>query len=110
MEQYHQYLFRVVASEAYQDADGNWQNPDGTSVEYVSKCRFERDGKGTMIGVGNGKQVAITGTIYTPAVPELMNTGQQVIVSADRICDEILEKLSVVSADNGRLHNRIYVQ
>lgn len=110
MEQYHQYLFKVVDSESTQDENGNWRKPEGTFVEYVSRCRYEKDGRGTVVGVGNGKQVSVSGTIYTPAVPEHLRVGQQVVVSSDRLCNEVLERLSVVSADNGRLHNRIYVQ
>lgn len=110
MVTYPHHLFRIVSPSAYQDEHGAFVSGGSTTKEYLGVCRYEVDGKGTQIYVGDDKHVVSTGVIYTPTTQRKFGSGECVMVAKDREGNDVVCNANVVSVDNGRLHNRIWTR
>lgn len=109
MLQYQHYLFKVNKGTAYQDDSGRWVPGSGNGYEYVCRCRYEADGRGSFLTMADGKHVVITGVIYAGVMDQDTLKGCEVIVSTDKYGNDVLCNKIVNMANYGRLNTKLYV-
>ena len=63
--QYPHYLFLVVPSESFRNADGDFVEGEN-HIEFISKCRYETNGAGTQLQVGGGNYIISGAMVYAP--------------------------------------------
>lgn len=109
MNQYPHYLFKKAKCDAYQDEDGRWVQDGKSELRFVGMCRFEMDGRGTVLTLTDGTHVSITGIVYAPVMDKGSMQGCEVVVAYDKECTDIVCDRRVLTANYGRLNTRLFV-
>ena len=108
VEQYPHFLFVINGGESMQDEDGNWTQQEET-IEFVSKCREETNGKGSQIQVAGGKFHVFASLIQLPKSTLLIGDGTTVFVTNDEAGKSVRVKGDSLKYDVGQLHLRLWV-
>jgi hypothetical protein len=109
VKQYPHYLFAVIAGdESVQDENGNWTEAQ-ESVEFVSMCREETNGKGSQIQIAGGTFYLFASLIQSPKNSTRVDVGTMVFVANDEAGLDIRIKGQSLKFDNGQLHNRLWL-
>jgi len=109
VKQYPHFLFAIIGGETTQDDNGDWVQPDGATMLFISSCREETDGRGTEIKVADGTFHKITSLIQLPKGSPKVEIGTTVFVSNDQDGLDVRIKGTVLKFDNGQLHSRLWV-
>lgn len=106
--QYPHYLFVECPGESVQDENGDWTEQKNELV-YVSRCREEKDGRGTEYDVGGGVFHKVTSVIQCPKSCPEQTVGTRVVVANDESCSSVRIAGIVLNCDPAQLHTRIWV-
>lgn len=136
MIQYPHYLYRIVAGNHVQGADGEWiSRPEGgdtvgvgmafdgeSGLEYdangailentrrfVCMCRAELGGRANKLNVGDGKFVEYSAVVYMPKSGVSFKAGESVIVAADGAMNGIRIKGECVGFVADQLNMKLYI-
>ena len=109
MNQYPHYLFKKTKCDAYQDEDGRWVQDGKAELRFVGMCRFEMDGRGTVLTMTDGTHVSVSGIVYAPIMDKGALHGSEIVVSYDGEGSEVLCEKRVLTANYGRLNTRLFV-
>jgi hypothetical protein len=107
--QYPHYLFAVTAgNESVQDENGNWtESPE--SVEFVSVCREETDGRGSEIQVADGTFHRFTSLVQLPKNSPRVEVGTSVLVANHPDGSSVRITGVVLKFAAGQIHSRLWV-
>jgi hypothetical protein len=109
--QYPHYLYRIANStESSKDADGNYIEPE-TTIEFLSICREETDGRGREFKATDGNVIKSTSVIYFPKSDIEIKDGETVLISnqPDTLEENIRIKGTVLKFDKGQLNSRLWL-
>ena len=118
---YPHYLYVLVEQEATQDTNGDWLKPSSSWV-LASCCRAETNGKANEVNTSDGRVLVYSDMVYTPIgrIANLCEGTMVAVLKEEReLASADLEALrkdgtlramgKVVKYDDGRLHNRIWI-
>ena len=109
IKQYPHYLFAIIGSEAVQDEDGGWVKSGESSMQFISACREETDGRGTEIKIADGTFHKVTSLIQLPKGAQKVEIGTTVLVSNDPDGADVRIQGTALKFDSGQLHSRLWV-
>jgi hypothetical protein len=107
--QYPHYLFVHVVGASVQDADGNWTTTND-SYQFLSMCREETNGKGSVINGSDGRSVVYSSVIYIPRSGSSVAEGAEVVVTQfNDPEDGVRLRGRVLKFDVGQMNKRLWV-
>lgn len=109
MQQYPHYIHKVAKCDAYKDDYGRWIQDGTEKIEYVGRCRYEADGRGSTMFLDDGTHVVMSGIVYMPVTDVYKIVGSEIVVSRDKDGKDVLCTKIVYSGSAGRLNTRLYV-
>lgn len=101
-------MFAVIGGESVQDENGNWTQPN-ESIEFISMCREETNGRGSQIQVADGTYHVFTSLIQLPKGAKEVSIGTTVFVSTQEDGSGVRIQGVNLKFDNGQLHSRLWV-
>lgn len=106
--QYPHYLFAIIGGSSVQDENGNWAEAEAT-VQFLSACREEADGRGTELQSAGGTHHHVTSLVQLPKGAPSVECGATVMVctNADGTGERI--RGTVLRFDTGQLHSRLWL-
>jgi hypothetical protein len=107
--QYPHYLFAVKAGESTQDENGDWTDPTEESIEFISMCREETNGKGSQIQVAGGIFHVFASLIQLPKGAQSVDVGTAVFVSNNEDGSDVRIRATNLKFDSGQLHSRVWI-
>lgn len=110
VEQYPHYLFLVVPSESFRNADGDFVEGE-SHIEFISKCRYETNGAGTQLQVGGGNYIISGATVYAPITGNsaMIAKGSTIIVADDESRTMVRCEKEILESDISSFHLRIWL-
>jgi hypothetical protein len=105
MIQYPHTLQVKQVSESTQNPDGSWSN-GGESWVYVTECREETNGKGTLIALSDGQAIVFSSVVYMPVNVLPINVLTEIQVLSN---DGIRITGKVLKFDKGQLNCRLWL-
>lgn len=105
VRQYPHYLFEKVTTESYQNEDGDFV-AGSERLEFVSMCREETNGKGSVVTLANGRQITFGALIQCPKGSKKIQEGAIICVSDDKNGDVVRCKGECLKSDCGQFHTR----
>lgn len=108
VRQYPHFLFAVLGGESVQDEDGNWIEAKET-VQFLSMCREETDGRGSEVQVAGGTFRKYTSLVQLPKGAQPIEDGTKVFVADNADGTSVRVKGVSLKYDCGQLHSRLWV-
>ncbi|KAA6350869.1 hypothetical protein EZS27_001716 [termite gut metagenome] len=109
VKQYPHYLFAVNSGkESVQDENGNWTESQ-ESVELVSMCREETNGRGSEVQVAGGTFYRFTSLIQLPKGASRVEVGTSVFVAGNADGSGVRVQGRVLKFDVGQIHSRLWI-